>query len=245
MARAIAISIHAPRTGSDGRLGLHGFIPPVNFNPRSPHGERPEPGFVCLHSGNNFNPRSPHGERQTAERRRERCLTHFNPRSPHGERRMACAKHGTVRQGFQSTLPARGATALYGGRRIPPIFQSTLPARGATSSATTLRAMRRRFQSTLPARGATPVAAHQGVALLISIHAPRTGSDPICSAVKPAFAISIHAPRTGSDPDNLFKPPVQGISIHAPRTGSDVNNAVIQGYYFGFQSTLPARGATG
>ena len=33
------------------------------------------------------------------------------------------------------------------------------------------------FQSTLPARGATPVAAHQRVALLISIHAPRTGSD--------------------------------------------------------------------
>ncbi len=37
----------------------------TDFNPRSPHGERP----VCLETisdgGNNFNPRSPHGERQT------------------------------------------------------------------------------------------------------------------------------------------------------------------------------------
>ena len=36
------ISIHAPRTGSDGSVGR--FAQEVkNFNPRSPHGERPDP----------------------------------------------------------------------------------------------------------------------------------------------------------------------------------------------------------
>ena len=36
---AIAISIHAPRTGSDGRAGAYG-ADAAYFNPRSPHGER-------------------------------------------------------------------------------------------------------------------------------------------------------------------------------------------------------------
>ena len=36
---AIAISIHAPRTGSDGRAGAYG-ADAADFNPRSPHGER-------------------------------------------------------------------------------------------------------------------------------------------------------------------------------------------------------------
>ena len=55
------ISIHAPRTGSDGG----GFLCRWNvcdFNPRSPHGERLAIVF-SVPSHTNFNPRSPHGER--------------------------------------------------------------------------------------------------------------------------------------------------------------------------------------
>ena len=36
-----SISIHAPRMGSDAQL-LKVTLPIVYFNPRSPHGERPE-----------------------------------------------------------------------------------------------------------------------------------------------------------------------------------------------------------
>ena len=36
------ISIHAPRTGSDGGVPER-HRAPLNFNPRSPHGERPPP----------------------------------------------------------------------------------------------------------------------------------------------------------------------------------------------------------
>ena len=88
-----------------------------------------------LSRANNFNPRSPHGERPTCSPSRTPEDRHFNPRSPHGERHE---QSGTLLSPlpFQSTLPARGAT------RQPlfvvvlsTLFQSTLPARGATGLA--------------------------------------------------------------------------------------------------------------
>ena len=61
------ISTHAPRTGSDSFTGDTDGSQ-SNFNPRSPHGERP----------------------QISQMQTSRC--YFNPRSPHGERRerMVC-----------------------------------------------------------------------------------------------------------------------------------------------------------
>ena len=86
----LAISIHAPRTGSDGgdddsRLA-HG-----DFNPRSPHGERPQISQMQT-SRCYFNPRSPHGER-LEQKPIASAEVYFNPRSPHGERLpfRACA----------------------------------------------------------------------------------------------------------------------------------------------------------
>ena len=102
---------------------------------------------------------------------------------------------------------------------------------------------------------------------LISIHAPRTGSDNLALCKGMYMSISIHAPRTGSD-DKMFAAFERGfdISIHAPRTGSDRiliasneriehfnprsphgERLTVQAYSLietGFQSTLPARGAT-
>ena len=80
------ISIHAPRTGSDLDTAFQS-AEEFDFNPRSPHGERPIFGYYQrylfqfqstlpargathrrdYHTGNAgkyFNPRSPHGERQ-------------------------------------------------------------------------------------------------------------------------------------------------------------------------------------
>ena len=105
---------------------------------------------------------------------------------------------------------------------------------------------RTRFQSTLPARGASKGSKSRRASCPISIHAPRTGSDgaEVCPA--PAADISIHAPRTGSDSRRTdpAEDPNQ-ISIHAPRTGSDTRREAIQLCRDEFQSTLPARGATG
>ena len=88
-----------------------GILSCLNFNPRSPHGERPSHNGSFRHPCRNFNPRSPHGERQHWP---------LPSRSPHR---------------FQSTLPAWGATILCIDLLIDGVFQSTLPAWGATASA--------------------------------------------------------------------------------------------------------------
>ena len=171
--RHIKISIHAPRTGSD-RLLLVVGVQRHNFNPRSPHGERPssicylhQPPLISIHAprtGSDSD--NPHDILKSG---------YFNPRSPHGER-LALAMWCVLNHGFQSTLPARGATRT----------------RKRRSSSWT-------FQSTLPARGATPTAPESPPRKKISIHAPRTGSDPEYQSAHGCDAISIHAPRTGSD----------------------------------------------
>ena len=78
---------------------------------------------------------------------------YFNPRSPRGERRFHYL-FSLLSFKFQSTLPARGATALTIEILPKILFQSTLPARGATIS----------FYSSDEDHH-------------ISIHAPREGSD--------------------------------------------------------------------
>ncbi len=126
----IEISIHAPRTGSD--LGVLVVIAiGYNFNPRSPHGERPRAvptstSFRRFQStlpargatqhfrgvaaaGSVFQSTLP---ARGATRRHQRCregLSDFNPRSPHGER-LVSRSAGCINTRFQSTLPARGAT---------------------------------------------------------------------------------------------------------------------------------------
>ena len=104
-----AISIHAPRTGSDGVLLFRAWPVLIYFNPRSPHGERLKarcfPGVsfqISIHA-----PRTgSDGIRRNTDCR----YSHFNPRSPHGERRAQFQPAGKSLR-FQSTLPARGATA--------------------------------------------------------------------------------------------------------------------------------------
>ena len=171
------ISIHAPRTGSDASRSAASFasIPfqstlPArgatrgdgaggqarrNFNPRSPHGERPA-CCVYVPLPRDFNPRSPHGERRTGRK----SLSVSIGISIHAPRTgsdvtflCVCDKSQKI---FQSTLPARGATlSTISTGSNGSSFQSTLPARGATY---TFRCWLLRlgiFQSTLPARGAT------------------------------------------------------------------------------------------
>ena len=236
-----SISIHAPRTGSDTSTGKRSTIS-LNFNPRSPHGER---RYLRAHGGcaRNFNPRSPHGERlptlETIWKRR----TFQSTLPARGATRASMANLDL--KAFQSTLPARGATAQ--GYQINPatIFQSTLPARGATRrcspGADTSDDFNPRsphgerlgsdrhmfpcpfqFQSTLPARGATRYGWRRGQNQQISIHAPRTGSDN--------FVTRHSIPKANFNPR----------SPHGERQ----KVAADMGLDVSFQSTLPARGAT-
>ena len=83
--------------------------------------------------------------------------------------------------------------------------------------------------------------------IFISIHAPREGSDlqlP-CRNFR-IHQISIHAPREGSDAHSFFSgPESNNFNPRSPR-GERRYTVVIRGYAgLTFQSTLPARGATG
>ena len=109
-----SISIHAPRTGSDmQRVAQTGVA--VNFNPRSPHGERHElKEKLCEELQISIH--APRTGSDAFPLSRFAPPYHFNPRSPHGERPcwISAASSSLI---FQSTLPARGATVQLVRRR--------------------------------------------------------------------------------------------------------------------------------
>ena len=148
----LAISTHAPRTGSDPKSFCFGAYN-VDFNPRSPHGERLWTRCPCRRALH-FNPRSPHGERRYHLQGQD-LPRHFNPRSPHGERQKPRAKK-----------PAAAK------------FQPTLPARGATGNAPKRPAGRRDFNPRSPHGERLHTVGGGLMMVCISTHAPRTGSDP-------------------------------------------------------------------
>ena len=214
-----AISTHAPRTGSDGftTLMLCGC---VNFNPRSPHGERRSSSYpdVMLNQFQptlpargatrhmfpsiadiwDFNPRSPHGERRAVDKK-FLSLLYFNPRSPHGERPLS-SKRGISISLISTHAPRTGSDKfLRRWKRQRKIFQPTLPARGATQA---------------------PGAANKRAC--ISTHAPRTGSD---------FAVADRETAVATFQPTL---PARGATCMTSLTILIAS----------FQPTLPARGAT-
>ena len=107
---ADAISIHAPRTGSDsGRSQV--FKRKEHFNPRFPHGERLL-GSLLNPPGEGI---SIHAPRTGSDALVERLKIRLNQISIHAPRTGSDGT-GTVKliimDAFQSTLPARGATRV-------------------------------------------------------------------------------------------------------------------------------------
>ena len=81
---ALRISTHAPRTGSDLTVTAVGNAW-IDFNPRSPHGERRSQDGSGRQNANI----STHAPRTGSDSTSSPIITiktHFNPRSPHGER---------------------------------------------------------------------------------------------------------------------------------------------------------------
>ena len=213
------ISIHAPRTGSDRAFCAKGRGGAISIH-------APRTGSDRLIIG------SPTDERQFQSTLPARGATLLDQKS---------AGWST----FQSTLPARGATRHGDGARVPRHISIHAPRTGSDNQAAGIAPQNGDFNPRSP-HGERPfLCVSDKSQNLISIHAPRTGSDRTYE-VKPELDhyISIHAPRTGSDliagvPCADFE-----ISIHAPRTGSDRGHLRVHRNAGGFQSTLPARGAT-
>ena len=191
-----------------------------HFNPRSPHGERPDKHTPPTPQGD-FNPRSPHGERRfyRAQHHFRRKISTHAPRTGSDDRvhLLANAKHR-----FQPTLPARGATNYKQFETVNIQFQPTLPARGATDH------FRRRPH---PRR--------------ISTHAPRTGSDyadailqNICRIFQPTL------PARGATILSNKKEAMTIFQPTLPARGATQCGVFAQKRICLFQPTLPARGAT-
>ena len=170
-----------------------------------------------------FNPRTPRGVRLHIDH----IMSEVGEISIHAPREGCDQMHDcydTTYQIFQSTHPARGATADEPTSMLDPSgkFQSTHPARGATNWSEDTRPLWGDFNPRTP-RGVRlfccqPLIGFAG----ISIHAPREGCDAVLLFPQLIDAISIHAPREGCDLPILTQEASHDkISIHAPREGCD------------------------
>ena len=106
----LIISIHAPRTGSDRNMAVRAYPEKIFQSTLPARGATQR--FPMRIDNRDFNPRSLHGERLFTSLSSS-SSSNFNPRSLHGER-LLLLTDGSFQLGFQSTLPARGATpSLY------------------------------------------------------------------------------------------------------------------------------------
>ena len=147
-----------------------------DFNPRSPHGERPRCRLFRCTPTTNFNPRSPHGERRVAAAAVLLARTYFNPRSPHGERLYfslvfvaLCdfnprSPHGERQNRFDFALvglrisihaPRTGSDPRTNGAAVKRNDFNPRSPHGERRSIQRASFSALLFQSTLPARGAT------------------------------------------------------------------------------------------
>ena len=174
----IAISIHAPRVGSD-RTSTVISLSRLLFQSTLPVWGATDTRFLCP------------------------CPRfYFNPRSPCGERPAQTHIFFTDRKEFQSTLPVWGATSRgisatrflaisihaprvgsdpldYIPDRAAGKFQSTLPVWGATPGPLSCWQRRAYFNPRSPCGERLDRADHVSGGQRISIHAPRVGSDDL------------------------------------------------------------------
>ena len=179
-------------------------------------------------------------------RRLSTTTSHFNPRSPHGERRfkpllifriLVISIHAP-RTGSDEDSAAN----LY--QRIK--FQSTLPARGATIRRRNESVCKMHFNPRSP-HGERRNLRRDGSTLIAHFNPRSPHGERHKASINSRLSdlISIHAPRTGSDTNNSRWTGLQ--SDFNPRSPHGERRCwhILSGKFIVFQSTLPARGATG
>ena len=169
------ISIHAPRVGSDDNQ-VKEFLGQLNFNPRSPCGERHNI-FYADNQAAEFQSTLPvwgatttavapptvssisiHAPRVGSDCQAIVSLlrrSDFNPRSPCGERPRLAPQSSPAPKIFQSTLPVWGATGLIDANVSSLKISIHAPRVGSDPFTVEVCAISRIFQSTLPVWGAT------------------------------------------------------------------------------------------
>ena len=151
---------------------------------------------------------------------------------------------GRTAQQFQSTHPARGATAPASVIPCTNAISIHAPREGCDRVLFRICPIRLNFNPRTP-RGVRPLFLLVLVRPVIfqSTH-PARGATYVSLSNKSRKNISIHAPREGCDVKAGCGPSARRISIHAPREGCDGEGDFIACFHPLFQSTHPARGAT-
>ena len=216
----------------------------MDFNPRSPRGERPPARTIFLA----LLVISIHAPREGSDiltRRSEdgEPIPIHAPREgerPHRSRAARMARWISIhapREGSDGTPSAPLRTSLDFNPRSPRGERLTMPS-------CTLIVWR--FQSTLPARGATcKLTTLDHNIQNISIHAPREGSDDksrLGSSTGSHF--NPRSPRGERRKQILMRKRQLGFQSTLPARGSDARSRSCWQRIGQFQSTLPARGAT-
>ena len=213
----------------------------LNFNPRSPRGERRRwriwATVTCR-----FQPALPARGATGAGERRAQAGRDFNPRSPRGERPSSISV-SNVKISISTRAPREGSDCQ-GIPRFPPSYISTrAPREGSDLSSLTDEDRRPnfnprsprgerlpahpcisfsfKFQPALPARGATATASEHGEDEEFQPALPARGATMQCVTTRQRRRISTRAPREGSDPHARNLGHALMISTRAPREGSD------------------------
>ena len=237
----VAISIHAPRGGSDGwpsllkslitisihapRGGSDGYLHAIqnrgeDFNPRSPWGERP----ARISGSALFSPISIHAPRGGSDgspQRRNIPRLYFNPRSPWGERPLLrySGIHGSDSNPRSPWGERLFWISSHGGRGAISIHA---PRGGSDGGCTGKRDASYDFNPRSP-WGERPVGGETANSKgRFQSTLPVGGATPRFLYLRALPWISIHAPRGGSDGNERLLQLRRKISIHAPRGGSDV-----------------------
>ena len=158
----------------------------------------------------------------------ESVLRHFGhserPAGKLGEGATAVTGAELCERQFQSTPPARGATASGAARRRSSTDFNPRPPRGGRQAIIAAVITGMLFQSTPPARGATLLHWTRWSGRKISIHAPRVGGDESRKALTCSWIIfQSTPPARGGDRRSSCTSIERPISIHAPREGGDGN----------------------
>ena len=147
------ISTHAPRTGSDTRQIWVILFAQKNFNPRSPHGERPPRlTAVCRQEISTHAPRTGSDVNYYADLLATSVISTHAPRT--GSDTEYVDEDGNI-QKFQPTLPARGATVSICSTACGCDISTHAPRTGSDTKMVCPEIIICVFQPTLPARGAT------------------------------------------------------------------------------------------
>ena len=212
----------------------------LNFNPRSPHGER-----LCPCSAIGVWGISIHAPRMGSDMfllKIHYIKLYFNPRSPHGERRKLRTVDSFLSI-FQSTLPAWGATFFLCTPWCRCSISIHAPRMGSDRGVRAWPKGNGNFNPRSP-HGERLLSIRCCVSSLNFNPRSPHGERRHRQHRDAAPHISIHAPRMGSDTPSRKSSRPKKISIHAPRMGSDVRHRTAPLITSSFQSTLPAWGAT-